>query len=290
MNFRKSVIRFFLFVVVYTNMNAQSIEPSKKILYKEINNDSLYLHVFKTEKIEKPTAVVVFFFGGGWVGGTPKQFYQQSEYFASRGVLAIAAEYRIKKKHGTTPFDAVEDAKSAIRWVREHAKELNINPKKIISAGGSAGGHIAICTALIDGHENVNENLKISSVPNAIVAYNPVLDTTKKGYGAEKVIGRETEISPCHQVKKDMPPVLVFHGTKDKTVPFENAERFQNLMKLANNSCELISFEGEGHGFFNGSFFRKGNNNKNFNSTMYDTDMFLKKMCFVKGKPTIEKK
>ncbi|WP_157961176.1 DUF459 domain-containing protein [Lutibacter citreus] len=287
MNSKKIIGVFLILVCTIFSIEAQDITPDTKILYKEINQDSLYLHVFKPQLSKKPTAAIVFFFGGGWTGGNPEQFYQQSEYFASRGMLAIAAEYRVKNTHGTSPFECVEDAKSAIRWVREHAKELNIDPNKIVASGGSAGGHIAITTALINGFENPNENLAVSSVPNAVVAYNPVLDTTKKGYGYKKVEGRETEISPCHQVKRDMPPMLLFHGTKDKTVPFENAKRFTKLMNKAGNKCELVAVENVGHGFFNGDFFRKGSGNKYFNLTVYKTDVFLRKLGYLKKKPTL---
>ncbi|MDO6739027.1 alpha/beta hydrolase [Wenyingzhuangia sp. 2_MG-2023] len=289
MNIYKTIIILTISLVAITKTTAQSITPSKKLLYKEIDGDSLYLHVFEPKTTKKPTAAIVFFFGGGWTGGNPKQFYQQSKYLASRGMLAISAEYRIKSTHGTTPFDCVEDGKSAIRWVREHAEELNINPNKIVSAGGSAGGHVALCTALIDGHENSNENSTISSLPNAVVGYNPVFDTTDKGYGSKKVVGRETEISPCHQVKKNMPPMLLFHGKKDTTVPFENAVRFNTLMKSAGNECELVPFENVGHGFFNGSFFSPKKGDTFFNATMYDTDVFLEKLGYIKGCPSIKK-
>lgn len=278
-----------VFLCPIFNVLAQDIKPSKKILYKAIHGDSLFLHVFEPKKTKKPTAAIVFFFGGGWVGGSPKQFYQQSAYLASRGMLAISAEYRVKNVHGTSPFECVEDGKSAIRWVRAHAAELNIDPEKIVAAGGSAGGHVALCTALIDGLENPNENLKISSVPNAVVGYNPVFDTTEKGYGSKKVAGRETEISPCHQVKKNLPPMLLFHGKNDTTVPFENAERFNRLMKEAGNTSKLIAFDNEGHGFFNGSFFRPKSSDKFFNATMFYTDKFLKKMGYLKGKPLVKK-
>ncbi|GAA3638593.1 GDSL-type esterase/lipase family protein [Flavivirga jejuensis] len=287
MTSKKIVVTFLILVSTILNLRAQNITPDEKIVYKKINGDSLYLHVFKPQLSKKPTSVIVFFFGGGWVSGTPKQFYQQSEYFASRGMLAISAEYRVKNKHGASPFDCVEDAKSAIRWIREHAKELHIDPTKIVASGGSAGGHIAISTALIKGFENPNENVSVSSVPNAVVAYNPVLDTTEEGYGYKKVIGRETEISPCHQVKKEMPPMLIFHGKKDKIVPFENAKRFTDLMKEAGNECELVAIDNVGHGFFNGDFFRKGSGNKYYNLTAYQTDVFLETMCYLKKKPTL---
>ena len=281
------VVTFLLLIGTILTVRTQNIVPDKKIMYKIVDGDSLYLHVFEPKVKKKPTAVIVFFFGGGWVSGNPKQFYQQSQYFSSRGMLAISAEYRIKNTHGTTPFECVEDGKSAIRWVREHAKELNIDPNKIVASGGSAGGHVAISTAVIDGFENSNENILVSSVPNAVVAYNPVVDTSSKGYGHKRLVGRETEISPVHQIKKGLPPMILFHGKKDTTVPFENATRFTNLMKKAGNSIKLVAVDNVGHGFFNGEFFSKGRGNKYYNLTVYDTDVFLKKLRFLKGKPTL---
>ena len=91
-------------------------------------------------------------------------------------MVAICAEYRIKSKHGTTPFECVDDGKSAVRWIREHADDLGIDPNKIVAAGGSAGGHVAACTAVINGYETNSENMDISSKPNALVLFNPVID------------------------------------------------------------------------------------------------------------------
>ena len=79
------------------------------------------------------TAAIVFFFGGGWVGGTPKQFFPHCTYLASRGMVAISAEYRVKDRHGVTPLECVLDGKSAVRWVRAHASELGIDPTLIAS-------------------------------------------------------------------------------------------------------------------------------------------------------------
>jgi len=284
-------MKTFLFLLLISaaaySSGTKEIIPDHRLLYKVIDGDSLYLHVFMPQLSKKPTAAIVFFFGGGWTGGSPVQFYQQSKYFASRGILAISAEYRTENRFGVSPFECVEDAKSAIRYVRQHSSQLNIDPDKIVASGGSAGGHLAICTAIINGLENPNEDLSISSQPNAVVGYNPVFDTTEKGYGHKKVAERKTEVSPCHQVKKNMPPMLNFHGTKDSTVPYENAERFTRLMQEAGNKCELVAFEGEDHGFFNGDYFIKGAGDKNYNLCMYDTDVFLKKLGFLKGKPTL---
>jgi hypothetical protein len=69
----------------------------------------------------------VFFFGGGWVGGSPKQMYQQAKVMAEQGMVAFSADYRVASRNKTTPFECVKDGKSAIRWLREHAAELGID-------------------------------------------------------------------------------------------------------------------------------------------------------------------
>ncbi|MCG9792280.1 alpha/beta hydrolase [Flavobacterium algicola] len=259
-------------------------EPDSVFVYKNTTQGELKMNVFKPQVsgCNKELPVIVFFFGGGWTGGSANQFYQQARFFADKGMIAISAEYRISGKHKTSPFESVTDGKSAIRYVREHAAELGIDPEQVIASGGSAGGHVAVCTGVIEGFDEINENLKISSVPNAMILFNPVVDTTDKGYGAKKVVDRETEISPVHHIEKGIPPTLIFHGTADKTVPFENAERFTKLMQQAGNKCELISYEGQDHGFFNGSFFRSGSDDVIFYEMMQKSFEFLSKIKLFK--------
>ena len=247
----KKTLRIALALIPALALSAAK-EPETMPVYKTAGGAELKLHVFTPEGAsQEPRACVVFFFGGGWVGGRPGQFYSYCDFLKNNGIVAISAEYRVKKVHGTTPFDCVEDGKSAIRWVREHAKELGIDPNRVVAAGGSAGGHVAACTGMIQGLDDPSENLKISSVPNAMVLFNPVADTTELGYGLEKVgEARKTEISPCHQVRAGQPPTLIFHGMADTTVPFENVERMTCLMKAVGNDCTLIAYEGRNHGFF----------------------------------------
>ena len=110
-----------------------------------------------------------------------------------------------------------------------------------------------------------------------------MLDTTDQGYGARNFKpGQQTTISPCHHVHKGIVPTILFHGTADKTVPFENAERFTKLMQEAGNECVLVPFEGRDHGFFNGSFFRKSNGDAEYEVTMPRSIEFLKAHSFLK--------
>ncbi len=258
---------------------AADVAPTRSVTYKSVSGAELKMDAFEPAgfKARDRRPAIVFFFGGGWTGGSPSQFHQQAKVMADQGMVAFSADYRVASRNKTTPFECVKDGKSAIRWVREHATELGIDPDRIVAAGGSAGGHVAACTSVIEGHEELGEKATMSSIPNAMILFNPVLDTTAKGYGAKKFKPeQQTDLSPCHHVRKGIVPTIVFHGTADKTVPFENAERFTKLMKEAGNVCVLVPFEDKDHGFFNGAFFRKGNGDADFNLTMKHSIEFLK--------------
>jgi acetyl esterase len=274
----------FLFAVIPLMLSAAEYQPDTKVVYKTIGETELSLHQYTPEGLQASDKrpAIVFFFGGGWSSGNPKQFYQQARQFADMGLVTFSAEYRVRSRNKTTPFDAVEDAKSAIRWVRAHAAELGVDPDRIVASGGSAGGHIAGCTGVIVGLEAKGEDLSVSSVPNAMVLYNPVLDTTKKGYGLKQVTeARKTEVSLTHQVRPNVVPSIVFHGTGDTTVPFENAERFTRLMTKAGNRCELKAFEGQGHGFFNSTFFQAKRKTVTYDQIINDTVTFLSSLGYI---------
>lgn len=281
----KSLSLILLLLVCPVPARAGKIEPDKQVVYKSIDGFDLKLHVFEPDghQAEDQSPAIIFFFGGGWTSGKPNQFYSQARAFAKRGMVAMAAEYRVRSRHKTTPFESVKDAKSAVRWVRGHCRELGVDPARIVAAGGSAGGHIAACTGVIKGGDEAGEDLKVSSVPNAMILYNPVLDTTPKGYGLGKVgKARQTKISPCHHVRSGIAPTLLMHGTADTTVPFENAERFTRLMKAAGNRCQLEAFEGKGHGFFNSPAFRPAGKDKtSYQRTMELGFTFLESLEFL---------
>jgi acetyl esterase len=280
MNSRLIILAFFLCSVA-CSFAQKGFKPDTSFYYKNTAQGKLVMDVFipPNHQVTDKSPVIIFFFGGGWVSGLPDQFYQQARYFSENGMVAISADYRTFNKHKTTPFECVSDAKSAIRWVRQHAGELGINTQKIIASGGSAGGHIAACSGILEGYESEGENLTISSVPNAMILFNPVIDTGEKGYGIAKVgLEHKADISPVAHIKPGIPPTIIFHGTADKTVPFENVERFTRLMKEAGNTCELKSFPGKDHGFFNGSFFRPKQSDEDFNATMKAAMVFLTKL------------
>jgi len=200
----------------------------------------------------QPLPAVVLFFGGGWDGGEPEQFFGFCEYLAARGAVAIAPDYRTRERFGTSPFECVADAKSALRWVRAHAAELGIDAARIAAGGGSCGGHVALCTGVIEGHDDPADDLAVSPAPDLLLLFNPVVDTTEAGYGSQKLpADRRTELSPVHHLRPGAPPTFVVHGTEDRAVPFENIERFRARLYELGTNCTMVPFEGRGHAFFN---------------------------------------
>jgi acetyl esterase/lipase len=232
---------------------------------------------------------VVFYFGGGWRGGTPGQFLPHCRYLAERGMVAITVDYRVRNRHDVSPQECLRDAKAAIRWVRSNARRLGVDPNRVAAGGGSAGGHLAAATALINGFEDDASSI-VSSAPNAMILFNPaVVIAPVEGHPdllpdekftdiRQRTDGRPREVSPYHFVRSGLPPSIIFHGTEDEAVPFPTVELFHEAMTAAGNRCELKAYQGQPHGFFNPgrkSGEPRAEANRNYHQTIGELDVFL---------------
>ena len=240
-------------------------------VYTKTPQGELSLCIYKPTASSKPSAAVVFFFGGGWTNGTINQFKPHSEHLASRGMVAIVADYRVQSRQKTTPYESIADAMAAMTWVRQHARELNIDPQRIAAGGGSAGGHLAAATATLDGPK--------SSRPNALLLFNPALDVTESGVAQERFAPDPSRGSPMQHIAAGMPPTLIQHGAADTTVKIEQSERFCRLMNEAGNRCKLIPYEGATHGFFN---YKPDGSSKYYEPTLKAADEFLVNLGWLK--------
>jgi acetyl esterase/lipase len=269
-------------------------EGVKEHVFKQAGDVELKLYVFEPadRQPSDKTPAIVFFFGGGWVGGSPEQFAPQSRYLASRGMVAIVADYRVKNRHGVKGVDCVRDAKSAIRWVRAHAAELGVDPDRIAASGGSAGGHLAAATGTIKEFDEPSEEAAVSSVPNAMILYNPaasfdpatLIPGEKRGGNFGARMGVEpSKLSPAAHIDAKTPPTLIMIGTDDYLIG--GARQFADRMKAAGARCDLDLYQGRGHGFFN---LRPNKPSKDFYATTKSLDRFLTSLGYLEGEQTVK--
>lgn len=275
-------------------------DDAQEHVYKTVGDTELKLWLFRPKTRDlKPRPTIVFFFGGGWRSGSPEQFANQCRALAARGMIAVTADYRVQSRQNATPFECVADAKSAIRWLRQNAPRLGVDPERIVASGGSAGGHIACCTGVIEGLDDPGDDAAISSQPNAMALFNPavmlanfgehkLLGEAKAAQMNERLQSRAGEISPIQHLRAGLPPTIIFHGTEDEAVPFETVKLYTELATKLGNRCELKEYPGEPHGFFNPRLRnpeRRDAELKNYRSTLAQLDDFLVSLKYLSPPP-----
>ncbi len=228
--------------------------------YKVVDGFKLDVHLFLPDAdiFSGKRPVMVYFHGGSWTEGKPDWFFGSGEYYAKQGWVAVAIEYRINARHGNSPFESVKDAKSAIRWLRVNASQYNIDPSKIVATGNSAGGHLAMASALADNWNEVTDDMNINASPDVLLVTSGVFDLTVdntkwvvKGMENKEIV---KEISPNHLLKSNLPPMLVIHGEKDKNCLYSTAEYFVDKSKTLGNDVELHTIKGARHFIWFGKY------------------------------------
>lgn len=285
----------------------QPPEPDKAIDYKQVGDKSLKLHLFlpkavadggqaKTEANgadNELRSAIVFYFGGGWTSGSPSQFYAQARYLADRGMVAACADYRVYSRDKAQVIDCIADAQDALLYVRDHAAELRIDPKRIAAAGGSAGGHLAAAVATLK-YRGEKADAGDRYRPNALVLFNPALvlapvadgdssanDGVRVANLQQRMGDKPEAVSPYHHLSQALPPTLIVHGKADTTVPYRTVEAFEKRAVEFGAKCTLVGYAGQAHGFFN---FNRGT--QYYEATRDEMTNFLTREGFL-TKPTV---
>jgi len=270
-------------------------KPVNYETFKTVDGVDLRLFVYQTQD-HKPAdkrPAVVFFHGGGFRAGSPSQFKNQCRYLASRGIVGITAQYRLTARLGVKVPHCITDAKSAMRWVRANAKKLGIDPERIVAGGGSAGGLSAACIGVVPGLDEPGEDTSISTLPCAMVLFNPgmaILPTGEDGEVDEEAIAKGKErhgvdprsLSPYYSIREGQPPMIMFFGSDDHMR--ETGVIFQDAYREKGNVCEMKTWPGQRHGFFN----YRSRNKKHFIETCREMDRFLVSLGLLQGDPTID--
>lgn len=253
-----TVLVFFLFRTGCSQAQPtrDSVVHVRKI-YKTIDTVQLTAHVFyKPSTLTKTgNTALALFHGGGWAFGKPDEFFNACKRYANLGFVAISFQYRLVRDTGSkpekdvTPVDCVIDVRSALRWLREHAKEFGVDSAKIVAGGQSVGGQLVLCAAMLDTPNDPKDNLRISPAPNAILSWSGTVNTLEPW--CDRLLGNKRSqiwsISPAHNLKPNLPPVIAFHGTKDTMVDFWTVSFFGDEMRALGNHFEIHPYEGRQH-------------------------------------------
>lgn len=239
------------------------VEVIQPVVYGTGSGRSLSLALFLPKNQEGPFPVVLFLHGGGWQGGSAIQFSRQAMILAEAGYICACVEYRFSDE---APFPAqIEDVKCAVRFLRAHAKQYNVDKGRIAVAGGSSGGHLALLAASsggVDEFEGSGGWSDQSSDVQAAGGFNPVVQLIHKNKGGPlKLIGADyyahpeayRTAEPGTYLDPADPPVILLHGTADSKVAYGESVYYVSKLRSLGITAELYTDFDVGHGWFNGA-------------------------------------
>jgi acetyl esterase/lipase len=247
--------------------------------YKVLPQGELKLHFFfpaDWQPSDRRPAMLLFHGYNSKTGGSAGVLFTQAEYFAARGLVTATVSYRQPLATGSEPDGTVEDAKSAMRWTRSHARELGVDADKIIAAGGSWGGMLAANLALVSGFDAPGDDLSISCEPCALVLFNPAVGVMPMQQVPNGELIRE-KMAPLLLVKKNAPPAIVFYGTGDRLI--KDGAEFVAKLRALGNRCDYLTAAEQGHGFFNQEPWTT--------ATALEVDRFLISLGHLSGPPAL---
>ncbi len=232
----------------------ETLPDAQTFVFRPADPHPVRLHVFKPKDWNKNDRrpAFVWFFGGGFVRGTPLQSAGWARRAASLGFVGVAPDYRtVERWPDTNATATVADARAAVRWVQDHAEELGIDPTRVVVGGSSAGGHLALWTAITATPPGLDPGEAPLHRPVALLLTSPAADTsTTSGLRADR-FGKVNldAFSPLQNLDTKMPPVLLIHGNADPTVPYDHAVALHRALTANGNRCDFITVPGGTHRF-----------------------------------------
>ena len=233
------------------------------ITYLVASNWEAKLDVYKRRDAAGPQPTLIFFHGGGWVQGSKEASLMSLVPWFEMGWNVVNVEYRLAKI-SLAPA-AVEDCLCALRWVIRNAKQYGFDTNKIVMSGGSAGGHLALTTAMIPASAGLDrecpgtEELKVAAVVDwyGITDVADLLDGANMKTYAVQWMGSmpnrveiARRVSPLTYVRAGLPPVISIQGDQDPVVPYSHSVRLQDALKKVAVDGELVTIPGGKHGGF----------------------------------------
>lgn len=237
----------------------------ERITYVTRNGYDARLDLYRRKDTTTPQPTVIYFHGGGWGGGSRNSILYLLTPWFEMGFNIVNVEYRLTRD-AKAPA-AVEDCLCALRWVGAHAKQYNLDPKRIVVAGESSGAHLALTTGMIPESASLAEGCPGEPMPKvaAIVNFYGITDVAdlldgpnRKGYAVSWIgdaANREElarQVSPLTWVRAGLPPILTIQGDSDPVVPYSHSLRLQEALEKAGVPHQLLTVPGGKHGNFTG--------------------------------------
>jgi acetyl esterase/lipase len=240
-----------------------TVTLEQDVVYLEAGDYPLTLDIAMPKGLTKPVPAVVHIHGGGFKSGTKSA--RHAVRYASEGYIGVSINYRLS---GVAPFPAaVQDCKAAIRWLRAHAEQYQIDPDHIGIWGTSAGGHLVAMLGTSGGDqylEGYGGNAEFSSAVQAVVDHFGPTDFLKMDAGhlrenspeslflGGQITGIPDQVrraNPITYVDKSDPPILIIHGKEDRTVIYNQSELLYAALQKAGVISKLVPVKNAGHSY-----------------------------------------
>ncbi len=220
------------------------------------------MNVFQQVPREDPRPAIIVIHGGGFISGQPSDQERYAEVFLEKDFVLFMVGYRLfDQASGENAFPtALDDVQLAVRWIRAHAEDFNVDPERIGAVGGSTGGQLAGLLGTMDTRDPSAPLADYSSRVNAVASFSGDLDLTVPlteswaplyaeimgGTIAEHPELYE-EASPVHHVDADTVPFLMTHGTSDTDSPFQQSRNMVQALTDAGIEFVYAEFPGKDH-------------------------------------------
>ena len=241
----------------------EGVRVLRDLVYKRPYVWPLELDLYRPEKFTGRLPVVVWVHGGGWKNGSKNGC--PAKWLAQHGFAVASINYRLT--HQAQWPAQIDDCRSAVRWLRNNARQYRLDPERIGAWGSSAGGHLVAILGTIDAPAGEETSSRVQAVcdwfgPTDLLSMPPnnvsatrTIEQVRNSNGA-KLLGatvrdipeKAKQASGLYHVSSDDPPFLVMHGDEDPGVPIAQSERFVAALKQAKVRVSFHVVKGAGHG------------------------------------------
>ncbi|MEY4413753.1 MAG: hypothetical protein RIQ53_1046 [Pseudomonadota bacterium] len=266
-----------------TRLDALRRGPDLSVAYAPQRGGDLRLDIFRARgpRPSDQAPLLLMVHGGGWETGDSRQFHPQCRIWSARGLDCVTLAYRVRSRHGSTPADALQDLRDAVRHLRRHHRALGLAMPRLVVGGGSAGGHLAAGLAAPLPWPDPQADPAAPTRPDAVVLYNPMLDLSPGMPDHAPVAAHWQALSPMHQLRAGGPPTLVMSGDRDPEVAVATVERYVARLRTLGVPARAVIYPGAVHGFFNPGAWPWGPRQAGFEATTDEVWRFLAEQGWV---------